>query len=143
MIATTYCQRSAACRLGRLALIPQQHHTRSMASLKKTLLTRPTGVNPPLFHQTIVHSDGSTFSLPTTSPRSILKLTKDTRNHPLWNPALNVLDDQSGELAKFEKAFGDLGDLADLASFEVAEEAAPKSPAPTPAASAGKKGKKK
>ncbi|KAI8918560.1 hypothetical protein DFJ77DRAFT_417293, partial [Powellomyces hirtus] len=76
-----------------------------------------TGINPPLFHQTIVHSDGSTFTLRSTSPRALLKLTKDARNHALWNPALNVLDDQSGELAKFEKRFGDF-DLDAFAEFE-------------------------
>ncbi|KAI8816756.1 uncharacterized protein EV422DRAFT_486904, partial [Fimicolochytrium jonesii] len=83
---------------------------------------------PPAFHQTIMHSDGSTFTLRSTSPRSLLKLTKDSRNHALWNPALNVLDDQTGELAKFEKAFGDF-DLDSFAEF-------------TPDASQAKKSKK-
>ncbi|TPX68743.1 hypothetical protein SpCBS45565_g02934 [Spizellomyces sp. 'palustris'] len=116
-----------------------------MASLKKVPLTRPTGVNPPLFHQTIVHSDGSTFTLRTTSPRPLLKLTKDARNHPLWNPALNVLDDQSGELAKFERRFGEVADLGDLAEYEVVD-AAPKKTKKVVEAEpvqAAKKGKKK
>ncbi|KAJ3168856.1 hypothetical protein HDU88_001183 [Geranomyces variabilis] len=88
------------------------------ASTSKIPPLRPTGVNPPLFHQTIVHSDGSTFTLRSTSPRSLLKLTKDARNHALWNPALNVIDDQSGELAKFEKRFADF-DLDAFAEFDV------------------------
>ncbi|KAI8592314.1 hypothetical protein BDZ88DRAFT_407560 [Geranomyces variabilis] len=88
------------------------------ASTSKIPPLRPTGVNPPLFHQTIVHSDGSTFTLRSTSPRSLLKLTKDARNHALWNPALNVIDDQSGELARFEKRFADF-DLDAFAEFDV------------------------
>ncbi|KAJ3022187.1 hypothetical protein HKX48_006823 [Thoreauomyces humboldtii] len=109
-------------------------------------LLRPTGVNPPLFHQTIVHSDGSTFTLRSTSPRTVLKLTKDARNHALWNPALNVLDDQSGELAKFERAYADY-DLEAFAEFEEDPETVAKKKvkvveAPAPVAPA-KKGKKK
>ncbi|KNC97442.1 uncharacterized protein SPPG_07363 [Spizellomyces punctatus DAOM BR117] len=137
-------------RQGRIphAISQQTRNTllyRGMASLKKIPLTRPTGVNPPLFHQTIVHSDGSTFTLRTTSPRPLLKLTKDARNHPLWNPALNVLDDQSGELAKFERRFGEVADLGDLAEYEVVE-AAPKKTKKVVEAEpvqAAKKGKKK
>ncbi|KAI9101947.1 hypothetical protein DFS34DRAFT_577748 [Phlyctochytrium arcticum] len=110
-------------------------------------LSRPTGVNPPFFHQTIVHSDGSSFTIRTTSPRALLKMTKDARNHPLWNPALNVLDDRSGELAKFERRFSDLEELTSLSETDAPVEnfgkkKVEKAPEPTPAA-APKKGKKK
>ncbi|KAJ3163207.1 hypothetical protein HDU86_002376 [Geranomyces michiganensis] len=73
-------------------------------------------------------------------------MTKDARNHALWNPALNVIDDQSGELAKFEKRFAGF-DLDAFAEFE--EEAAAPVEAATAAAAetntpaAKDKGKKK
>ncbi|KAJ3224503.1 hypothetical protein HK099_008371 [Clydaea vesicula] len=61
------------------------------------------------FYQTIVHTDGSTFTLKTTTPRPLLKLTKDTRTHPLWNPERNLeLDKQSKELKRFNERFGTL-----------------------------------
>ena len=77
----------------------------------KDFVPRPINVNPPIFKQTIVHSDGSTFRIQSTSPKSILTLTKDTVNHVLWNPLSTVVDDRAGELQKFTDRFGDLGDL--------------------------------
>ncbi|KAI8900398.1 hypothetical protein BC833DRAFT_508405, partial [Globomyces pollinis-pini] len=66
---------------------------------------------PVLFRQVVVHSDGSTFKIQSTSPKSLLTLTKDTVNHPLWNVFSTVIDDQTGELAKFNTRFGDLQGL--------------------------------
>ncbi|KAJ3182639.1 hypothetical protein HDU87_007978 [Geranomyces variabilis] len=158
--SSSCCRASSSCSSSSSSSLAQQHR-RLLLSTSSTLLLqttrhastskipplRPTGINPPLFHQTIVHSDGSTFTLRSTSPRSLLKLTKDARNHALWNPALNVVDDQSGELAKFEKRFADF-DLDAFAEFDVAveEEVAAavdevKPVAATPAAKG--KGKKK
>ncbi|KAI8057165.1 hypothetical protein BDF22DRAFT_610678, partial [Syncephalis plumigaleata] len=66
------------------------------------------------FTQTVILSNGASFTRRTTSPRSILRLTKDTRNHPLWNPTTQTeLDDESGTLSKFTKRFGELDDLND------------------------------
>lgn len=39
----------------------------------------------PQFPQRVVLSDGSTFVHYTTSPRSVFKMTRDTRNNPIWN----------------------------------------------------------
>ncbi|KAF9933887.1 hypothetical protein FBU30_004055 [Linnemannia zychae] len=66
--------------------------------------------SPELFDQTIVLSNGATFTLRTPSPRSHLRLTRDTRNHPLWNPDMrgNISNDESGQLSKFSKKFGDM-----------------------------------
>ncbi|RKO85644.1 hypothetical protein BDK51DRAFT_42266 [Blyttiomyces helicus] len=75
--------------------------------------TRPLNVNPTLMHQTIVHSDGSTFTLRTTSPRVLLKLTKDSRNHILWNPRTKAVDDKVAELENFARKFGELADDLD------------------------------
>ncbi|RKP24913.1 hypothetical protein SYNPS1DRAFT_16460 [Syncephalis pseudoplumigaleata] len=78
------------------------------------------GHNPELFTQTVVLSNGASFTRRTSSPRSVLRLTKDTRNHPLWNPTTQTeLDDESGTLSKFTKRFGELDDLNDLSFFEM------------------------
>jgi ribosomal protein L31 len=74
--------------------------------------------NPYTFSQTVVHSDGSSFTLRTTSPKPLLVLTKDTRNHPLWNPSMKVVIEQTGELTKFAQRFGSLDGLDSLSSFE-------------------------
>src|ERR1700722_17725369 len=59
-------------------------------------------IRPRLFNQQIVLSNGATYTLRTTSPKPRMKLIKDTRNHPLWNPSesLQTLD-ESGQLSKF------------------------------------------
>ncbi|CAG8492575.1 11167_t:CDS:1 [Racocetra fulgida] len=63
---------------------------------------------PELFTQQIILSNGATYTMRTTSPKSLIKLIKDTRNHPLWNPTTqsDSLDDESGQLSKFTKKFG-------------------------------------
>lgn len=78
---------------------------------------------PELFSQTIVLSNGATYTVRTTSPRSQIRLTKDTRNHPLWNPSkLRAnLKDESEQLVKFNKRFSNLEDLTDVAFIESEE----------------------
>lgn len=55
-------------------------------------------------------SDGSTYTQRTTSPQSLYKTTKDTRNSLLWNPSsqklLNVEEDEAGRLKRFRGRFG-------------------------------------
>ncbi len=63
-------------------------------------------VNPKLFQMVIQTSRGGSFRIQTTSPKSFTIMTKDTFNHPLWNPKSTVVDDQEGQLAKFDKRFG-------------------------------------
>ncbi|OMJ25489.1 50S ribosomal protein L31 [Smittium culicis] len=73
------------------------------------------GIHPELFTQRIVLSDGSSFTIKTTSPKPIVKLSKDTRNHQLWNPQNKYdLNDEGGHLSKFNKRFGDYGNLDDF-----------------------------
>ncbi|KAG0330289.1 hypothetical protein BGZ99_006013 [Dissophora globulifera] len=74
---------------------------------------------PELFDQTIVLSNGATFTLRTPSPRPQIRLTRDTRNHPLWNPELrgNVSGDDSGQLSRFAKKFGDMEGFGDDLDF--------------------------
>ncbi|KAE8443768.1 hypothetical protein EG329_001362 [Mollisiaceae sp. DMI_Dod_QoI] len=78
-----------------------------------TLLRRPH--RPYTFTQLITLSDGSTYTARTTSPAPIFRSTKDTRNHPLWQPSLdslrNIEQDEAGRLRAFRERFGRGWDL--------------------------------
>jgi hypothetical protein len=72
------------------------------------LLKRPK--RPYTFTQLVTLSDGSAFTMRTTSPIPVYRSTRDTRNSALWNPTskelLSVEDDESGRLASFRARFG-------------------------------------
>lgn len=72
------------------------------------LIRRPK--RPYTFTQLVTLSDGSAFTMRTTSPQPVYRSTRDTRNAPLWNPSskelTNVEDDEAGRLAKFRERFG-------------------------------------
>jgi len=78
---------------------------RAPAAPKTGGLPRPV----PTFPSTVLLSDGSSIQLSTTSPRSMVKLTRDPTNHPLWNPGMERRaggdDDESGRLGRFRKRF--------------------------------------
>jgi ribosomal protein L31 len=81
--------------------------------------------DPEMFTQTVILSNGASFTRRTTSPRPLLRLTKDTRNHPFWNPTTQIeLDDDSGVLTKFNKRFGELEDFNDLDFFDTVSDGA-------------------
>ena len=73
----------------------------------------------------ITQTDGSTFTLHTTSPSPIFRTTKDTRNHALWNPSLSSLrnqeQDEAGRLRAFREKFGRGWDL-DAGESEAGED---------------------
>ncbi|KAI1005221.1 hypothetical protein K3495_g2999 [Podosphaera aphanis] len=73
-----------------------------------TLIKRP--YRPYTFTQLVTLSDGSTFLTRTTSPAPVYKSTKDSRNHPLWQPSSaalrNVEADEAGRLRAFRLRFG-------------------------------------
>ncbi|TQS38892.1 hypothetical protein Golomagni_00596 [Golovinomyces magnicellulatus] len=73
-----------------------------------SLIKRP--YRPYTFTQLIVLSDGSTFTMRTTSPAPVYKSNKDSRNHPLWQPSSaalkNVEADEAGRLRAFRLRFG-------------------------------------
>lgn len=73
-----------------------------------TFLRRP--LRPYTFTQLVVLSDGSSYLTRTTSPAAVYRNTKDTRNHPLWQPSLaslrNVENDEAGRLSSFRRRFG-------------------------------------
>ncbi|KAJ5082725.1 hypothetical protein N7532_011768 [Penicillium argentinense] len=90
-----------------------------------TLLRRPK--RPYTFTQLITLTDGSAFTLRTTSPAPVYRSTRDTRNSLLWNPSssklMNVEEDEAGRLAAFRARFGRSWDASAPAE---AAEAAPK-----------------
>ncbi|KAI7898079.1 uncharacterized protein BX663DRAFT_526107 [Cokeromyces recurvatus] len=91
-----------------------------LKQLTSVVQKRHASTKPEKFLQTIVLSNGATYTVRTTSPtRSHIRLTKDTRNHPLWNPAIlkEGVADESEQLTKFQKRFGDL-DLSDISWIE-------------------------
>lgn len=78
-------------------------HTRNA-----NLITRPK--RPYLLDQLIILSDGSSYKQLTTSPKGVLRSTKDVRNNALWNPSLSELrdveEDEAGRLKGFRERYG-------------------------------------
>jgi len=85
-------------------------------------------------------SDGSTYTVRTTSPQALHRSAKDTRNHMLWQPTekslQNVEEDEAGKLAAFRERFGRSFDVSSTpaAESEGAEvDAGPAAATPAPA----------
>ncbi len=80
---------------------------------------------PYQFTQLVQQSDGSTFTVRTTSPVALYKSDKDTRNHMLWQPTnkslRNVEVDEAGKLAAFRGRYGAGWDLGGPAGGDAAE----------------------
>ncbi|KAJ3349222.1 hypothetical protein HDU83_000698 [Entophlyctis luteolus] len=111
--------------------------TTAAAASKSLRPAGAAGPSPHFFFQRVVHSDGSAFVLRVSTPKPVLKLTKDVRNHALWNPASIVLDDRAAELSKFADRYGDLSAFDDPHLFDEAAVVMKKKPPPPPAAGAG------
>ncbi|KAH7360374.1 hypothetical protein BKA65DRAFT_492954 [Rhexocercosporidium sp. MPI-PUGE-AT-0058] len=99
---------STALRRAQLPLQIQCNAPRQTQIRHASLLKRPH--RPYTFTQLVTLSDGSTYTHRTTSPAPIFRSTKDTRNHPMWQPSLdslrNVEQDEAGKLRAFRKRFG-------------------------------------
>ncbi|KAM6498642.1 hypothetical protein JOM56_006590 [Amanita muscaria] len=81
----------------------------------------PALPNPvvPKFPQLVIRSDGTSFTQWTTSPRSKIRLTRDTTNNPVWNTRLWLseqgFDEEAaatGRLGRFNRKFEGLGSAA-------------------------------
>ncbi|KAF7759668.1 hypothetical protein Agabi119p4_11363 [Agaricus bisporus var. burnettii] len=77
----------------------------------------PVLPNPiiPKFPQTVIRSDGTSFVQWTTSPRSLIRLTRDTTNNPIWNTGMWISDlrggleeenGTTGRMGRFNRKFG-------------------------------------
>ncbi|KAJ1329278.1 hypothetical protein MN608_06011 [Microdochium nivale] len=77
------------------------------------IIRRPR--RPYQFTQLVQLSDGSTYTMRTSSPLGMYKSTKDTRNHLTWQPSDKSLKsvevDEAGKLAAFRERFGRAFDL--------------------------------
>ncbi|KAM7197328.1 hypothetical protein V8F20_006682 [Naviculisporaceae sp. PSN 640] len=97
-----------------------------------TFVPRPR--RPYTFTQLVQLSDGSCYTVRTTSPQGLLKSDKDSRNHIIWQPSdkslRNVEVDEAGKLAAFRERFGRGWDLE---SKPVEGQAASAAPVATPA----------
>ncbi|KAK3297216.1 uncharacterized protein B0H64DRAFT_120899 [Chaetomium fimeti] len=75
----------------------------------------PRSRRPYQFTQLVQLSDGSTFTVRTTSPLALYRSAKDSRNHILWQPTekslRNVEVDEAGKLAAFRERYGSSWDL--------------------------------
>ncbi|KAJ3127611.1 hypothetical protein HK098_006050 [Nowakowskiella sp. JEL0407] len=104
--------RTAAISVQKMNVLRKRLLHSSSVSLARAVQTEPTVDKKyvPTFRQTVVHSDGSTFSIRTTSPRPLLRMTKDVRNSPVWNPLLkfNTSGELDGEVARFAKKFASI-----------------------------------
>ncbi|TFK59644.1 hypothetical protein BDN72DRAFT_822103 [Pluteus cervinus] len=70
----------------------------------------------PKFPQRVIRSDGTSFIHWTTSPKSIIRLTRDTTSNPLWNTGVWTGDRSveeegavTGRLGRFKRKFEELG----------------------------------
>ncbi|KAB5588265.1 hypothetical protein CTheo_8291 [Ceratobasidium theobromae] len=65
----------------------------------------------PTYPQTVFLSDGSSFTHRTTAPRSVVRLTRDISNNPVWQPGIEARageeDDLSGRLGRYKRRFDD------------------------------------
>ena len=65
----------------------------------------------PQFPQRVIRADGSSFTHWTTSPRSLIRLTRDVTNHPLWNVSAltgeGAMEESevTGRLGRFNRKF--------------------------------------
>ncbi|KJZ77701.1 hypothetical protein HIM_02878 [Hirsutella minnesotensis 3608] len=85
-----------------------------------TYIQRPR--RPYSFTQLVQLSDGSTYTMRTTSPQPIYRAVKDTRNTLMWQPSekslRNVELDEAGKLAAFRGRFGNAFDLGSAGGEE-------------------------
>ncbi|CAA7262636.1 unnamed protein product [Cyclocybe aegerita] len=79
----------------------------------------------PKFPQKVIRSDGTSFTHWTTSPKSLVRLTRDTTNNPYWNtgnPSDRSIEEESsttGRMGRFSRRFEELGaDLDDTQWME-------------------------
>ncbi|KAG5956323.1 hypothetical protein E4U58_006668 [Claviceps cyperi] len=107
-----------------------------------TFIERPR--RPYTFTQLVTLSDGSTYTMRTTSPAAVYRSTKDSRNTLLWQPTdrslRNVELDEAGKLAAFRERFGRAFDASKSLEQEEGQEqeqGQKASPAPAEDESAG------
>ncbi|KAF7302870.1 hypothetical protein MKEN_01249200 [Mycena kentingensis (nom. inval.)] len=83
---------------------------------------KPVLPNPvvPKFPQRVVRADGSSFVHWTTSPRSLIRLTRDTTTNPIWNTfmwadgrGIEEENEATGRMGRFNRRFVGIGSAKD------------------------------
>jgi hypothetical protein len=104
----------ASCRCVQTRSISSSPYGRTHV-WKRRLPALPNPVVPK-YPQLVIRADGSSFTHWTTSPRSIIKLTRDVSNNPVWNTGMYVDDQaiedeatQTGSLGRFNRRFAGVG----------------------------------
>jgi large subunit ribosomal protein L31 len=69
------------------------------------------GIHPDYHEITVVMTDGSTYTTRSTygKPGETLHLDIDSKSHPAWTGGQQRLNDQGGQLARFNKRFQGIG----------------------------------
>ena len=85
-----------------LPILPQACLYQQTRGYKNQLFRKPE-----VFHQTIVLSDGSSFKVMTSSPKTAYRLTRDKFNNPLWTGRRKSSEEdaQNQQLSRFRRAF--------------------------------------
>lgn len=100
LLSTTTTQSTSSTRISSASLRVHARHA--------TFIARPR--RPYKFTQMVRLSDGSTYTMRTTSPEPLYRPIKDTRNSLTWQPSekslRNVELDEAGRLAAFRERFG-------------------------------------
>ncbi|WFD45156.1 hypothetical protein MPSI1_003834 [Malassezia psittaci] len=102
---------SSSAQYHSVAYTPSQsrmYSTRASESKSAQSLPRPV----PQFPQRVILADGSSIQLTTTSPRHLVKLTRDITNNVLWNPMMSRgsqldTEDDTGRLGRFRRRFAE------------------------------------
>lgn len=133
-VALAPTRASASCLLSTTTSTSTSTTLRIPSSLRvharhATFIARPR--RPYKFTQMVRLTDGSTYTMRTTSPEPLYRPVKDTRNSLLWQPSekslRNVELDEAGRLAAFRGRFGRGFDAASTGEEDGAEDGAPES----------------
>ncbi|WFD01063.1 hypothetical protein MYAM1_003823 [Malassezia yamatoensis] len=86
----------------------RMYSSRASESKGTPSLPRPVAQFP----QRVILADGSSIQLTTTSPRHLVKLTRDITNNVLWNPMMSRgsqldTEDDTGRLGRFRRRFAE------------------------------------
>ncbi|KAI3617145.1 hypothetical protein CBS9595_003054 [Malassezia furfur] len=115
----TPCSSAHLHTVTRPAMHARTYATRAGPDARAAPLPRPVAQFP----QRVILADGSSIQLTTTSPRHLVRLTRDITNNPLWNPTMgraaqNDTEDDTGRLGRFRRRFAE-----DAAAAEQVEQA--------------------
>ncbi|KAF5364644.1 hypothetical protein D9758_005577 [Tetrapyrgos nigripes] len=115
------CSRSSAWSLQTRSVSSSPYGRTHVWKRREPTLPNPL---PPKFPQRVIRADGSSFTHWTTSPRSILRLTRDTTNHPVWNTYMwaddEAVEDEAnttGRVGRFNKKFEGIGGHGEQIDF--------------------------